>query len=179
MPKSTEKTRKLLLTDEINSLSAEIELILSLKQEDRYFEGIAIIHSFIEDIMKWLVFTQIVWNKSRNPVRNMAPGEVEQIRGYCNQLNFNALLNVGLAVDLLDFNLFNQLNSIRSERNTVVHQYWLYTHKGDRDIFRVKLEDLAGVVQKLVECLNRLVNEAGGLDDAFFEISPGRNLVVL
>jgi len=174
------QTRKLKLTDEINSLATEIDTILNSKQKERYFEGIAIIHSFIEDLLKWLVFTQIVWNKSQEPDGVMMIGEVEQIRGYCNQLNFNALLNIGLAVDLLDFKLFKKLNSIRAERNSIAHQYWLYIHRGKRQIFRKKLEKLAGAANELVGCFNQLAEEIGlGLDDSFFEISTGRNFVVL
>jgi hypothetical protein len=180
MPKLTKpQSKKLKLIDEINSLAAEINMILNSKRKERYFEGIAIIHSFIEDLLKWLVFTQIVWNKSHEPDGVMEPGEVEQIRGYCNQLNFYALLNIGLTVDLLDFKLFDNLNSIRVERNSLVHQYWLYIHKGKRQIFRKKLEKLAGAANGLVQCFNRLAEEIGvGLDDSFFEISTGRNFVV-
>jgi len=161
-------------------LADEINQILSSKQKDRYFEGIAIIHSFIEDILKWLIFTQIVWDRSGQQQRPMAPGEVEQIRSYCNQLNFYALLNMGLTSGLLTFDLFNRINRIRLERNSLVHQYWLYIHKGNRLIFRKKLERLAGIGSDLVKCFNRLADEIGlALDDSFFEISRGRNFVVL
>lgn len=178
--RSEVKQKKLKLTDEINAVGDEINAILNEKQKDRYFEGIAIIHSFIEDVLKWLVFTQIVWNRSREEFSSMAPGEVEQIRNYCNQLNFYALLNVGLATGLLTFKLFKRLNDVRIERNSLVHQYWLYLHKGKRLIFRKKLEKLAGIGNELVGCFNELAEEIGvGLDDSFFDVSRGRNFVVL
>lgn len=167
------------LADEINALADEINSILESKQKDRYFEGIAILHSFIEDLLKWLLFTQIVWNKSSEVPGVMALGEIEQIRDYCNQMNFISLLNVGLAVGLFDFKLFKKLNSIRLERNSLVHQYWLYVHKGRRHIFRKKLEKLANTSSELVECFNRLVEEIGGMDDSFFKISTARRKFVI
>jgi hypothetical protein len=181
MPKLAQRQkRRLKLTDEIKSLAKEIKAILDSKQEDRYFEGIAIIHSFIEDVLKWLVFTKIIWNKSQGPEGIMATGEVEQIRDYCNQLNFYPLLNLGLSVGLFDFKLFERINNIRSDRNSLVHQYWLYIHKGKRQIFREKLEKLSGVANALIASFNQLSEEIGpALDDEFFEVSTGRNFVVL
>ncbi len=174
------KEKKLKLTDEINSVANEINSILELKQEDRYFEGIAIVHSFVENLLKWLVFTQIVWNRSREDRPLMAPGEVEQIKDYCNRLNFYSLLNEGLNAGLLTFDVFNRLNDIRTDRNSFIHQYWLYLHKGNRLIFRKKLEKLAGAGSDLVGCFNRLSDEIGvALDDSFFDISMGRNFIVL
>jgi hypothetical protein len=179
MSKATPKTTKrtLQLVNEINSLGEEINAILNAKNKDRYFEGIAIIHSFIEDLLKWLVFTQILWNRSEKSI--MPPEEVQQIKEYCNQLNFVSLLNMGLSTGLLDFKLFKKLDGIRIERNELVHEYWLYVHKGKRQIFRKKLEKLAGAANELVSCFNRLVEEIDVLDDQFFQISTGRNRIVL
>lgn len=177
---SKAKKTKRKLTDEINSLAEEINTILNMKKKDRYFEGIALIHSFIEDFLKWLVFTKIIWNRSQESNEAMHPGEVEQLRHYCNQLNFYSLLHIGLSVHLFDFKLFQKLNDIRTERNSLVHQYWLYIHKGKRQIFRKKLEKLAGAANELVTCFNHLAEEIGvGLDESFFDISTGRNFVVL
>lgn len=179
MKASTQGTqKKLILTEEIAAVSDEINVILNSKQKDRYFEGIAIVHSFIEDMLKWLVFTQIVWNRSRDN-HSMMTGEVEKIREYCNGLNFYSLLNLGLSTGLITFDFFNELNKVRNERNSLVHQYWVYIHKGKRLIFRKKLEKLAGIGSKLVSCLNRLVDEIGWIDDSFFEVSRGRNFVIL
>lgn len=169
-------TTKHNLFDEINTLSRMINDILNQKQRDRYFEGIAFLHSFIEDLLKWLVFTQILWNKVERSVP-VANREVEEIRGYCNQLNFNSLLNVGLIVNLINYQEFIKINSIRIERNELVHKYWLYRHKGKRHILRKKLEKLSGVSNILVKKFNKLIEDTA-MDDSFFEVSTGRNFIV-
>lgn len=177
--KQRSKTKRI-LTDEINGVAAQVNEILNSKQKDRYFEGIAILHSFIEDILKWLVFTQIVWNRSQDTDKSMAPGEVAEIRGYCNQQNLYSLLNLGLSVGLLDYKLFGRLNEIRKERNSLVHQYWLYIHKVKRHIFRKKLEKLAGVANDLVGKFNGLMEEIGvAMDESFLQVSSRRDFVVL
>jgi hypothetical protein len=170
---------KLKLTREIAGLADEINTILDTNQESRYFEAIAVIHSFLEDMLRWLIFTKIIWTRSGEDKSLMAPGEVEELRGYCNRLNFYSLLHMGLAVELLDFASFKTLDKIRSERNELVHQYWAYTHKGDRQVFRQKLEELAAAASDLVNRFNLLTEEIGEIDDAFLEVSPGRAFITL
>lgn len=174
MKKATTKTHKLLA--EVNALGDQINAVLNRKKKARYFESIALLHSFIEDLLKWLVFIQIVWNKSGKGV--MPDGELEQLRQYCNQLSLYQLLNTGLSVDLLTYSLFRRLDDIRVERNQLVHQYWLYAHKGKAHILRKKLEKLAGVASTLVGKLNELVEETG-MDESYglLDIKGGRNLI--
>ena len=135
------KTYKLI--DEVNDLGRDIDTVLNRKRKTRYFESIALLYSFIEDLLKWLVFIKIVWNKSEKGV--MPDGEWEQLKQCCNQLNFYQLLNTGLSVDLFTYSFFRRLDKVRIERNQLVHQYWLYAHKGKGHILRKKLEKLASV----------------------------------
>lgn len=88
------------------------------------------------------------------------------------------MLNLGLSVDLLSISLFRRLDSVRVERNQLVHQYWLYAHKGKNHILRKKLEKLAGVANALVGKLNDLIEETG-MDESygFLDITEGKNLI--
>ena len=174
MKKTVVRTHKLL--DEVNDLAEQINTVLEKKEKARYFESIALLHSFIEDMLRWLVFTQIIWNKSEKGV--MPDGELEQLRQYCNQLSLYQLLNLGLSVDLLSYSLFRKLDAVRIERNQLVHQYWLYLHKGKTHILRKKLEKLAKVANALVGKLNDLIEETG-MDKSygFLDIKEGKNLI--
>ncbi len=165
------------LIDEVNGLAESINDILNQNKKDRYFEGIALLYSFIEDLLKWLVFTQIIWNKSTT---QLSEDEVERTRAFCNGLTLYNLLHVGLSVGLIDYGLFQELDTIRTERNQLVHQYWLYNHKGKLRIFRKKLEKLARLCNLLVGKLNHLIEETGmDASFGFFDIKPGKNFVVL
>jgi hypothetical protein len=109
------------LLDKINEVAEEINCILNGKQKERYFEGIVVLYSFLEDTLTWLVFIQILSKKSEKGV--MPKEEFEDLKDYCNQLNFYSLLNIGLSIDLLDYNLYRKLDYARRERNRLIHQY--------------------------------------------------------
>ena len=170
---------RLNIIQEIDNLSDEINKILDEKLAERYFEGIVLLYSFIEDILRWLVFAQIIWNKSSKRETRSA-NEIDQVRVFCNQSNLFTLLRLALSVDLLDYQLYEKLTRIREERNSLIHQYWIYTHKGKRLIFRKKLERLATTANELVGKSNRLVRETGA-DDSYgiFQVSRSRSFVSL
>ncbi len=135
--------------------------------------------AFIEDLLKWLLFTQIVWHKSSD-LAVMPEGEVECIRSYCNGLTPYNLLHIGLSIGLINYQTFRKLNEIRAERNKLVHEYWLYNHRGKLHIFRKKLEKLAGVCNLPVGMLNRLIEETSmDLTPEFLDIKTGKNFIVL
>ena len=165
------------MIDEINSLSESINAILDNKQKEKYFESIVVLYSFIEDVMKWLVLMQIIWNKSEKRV--MPAGQLEEIIKFCNRLNFDNLLQIGNSIGLLDYSFFKRLEKVRIERNTIIHQYWIYTHKNKIHILRKKLEKLAKICSDLIGKLNALVEETGA-DDSYgiFEVKRGRNFLV-
>ncbi|RLG10599.1 hypothetical protein DRN73_07425 [Candidatus Pacearchaeota archaeon] len=59
------------LIEEINWIADRINFILEEKQKHRYFEGIVLTYTFIENLLIWLVFTQIIWNKSQKEKNNV------------------------------------------------------------------------------------------------------------
>jgi hypothetical protein len=120
--------------------------------------GILTLYSFIEKLLVLLVYFKIIWNKSH---RVLDGDEVRHLKEFCNQQDFYALLRLALAVDLINSALFKKLESIRVERNSIVHQFWLYEHRNSRLILRKKLEKLAGVANLLVGLFNKLVEETG------------------
>jgi hypothetical protein len=131
----------------------------------------------VEDLLKWLVFTQTVWNKSAKDLI-MPPGELEELKKHCNQLNLYQLLGMALSIDLLDYDLFRRLDGIRVKRNRIIHQYWLYVHRGKLHILRKKLEKIAGAANSLVGKLNDLLADTGIYDDfGFLDIVEGKNVI--
>lgn len=165
------------LLTEINELRNHVNDILDGRRKDAYFEAIALIYGFVEDMLKWLVFIQLMWNKSgRGEI--MPDDEFAWLKNYCNQLNFYGALNVALSIDLVDYRLYKKIDSIRIERNSIVHQYWLHIHKSKKHILRKKLEKLAGTASTLVEKLNDLVEETK-MDESYglYHINAGRRLI--
>ncbi len=150
----------------INEIADEINAILNDCRKEKYFDGIILLYSFIENLLKWLVFVKLLWVKS---VRVLPDKEIEAVQQYCRRLSFYDAQQIALSIDVIDWKLFGRINAIREERNNVVHQFWLYAHRGNRLILRKKLEKLAGVANEIVESFNTLTHEIGV--DETYEIS--------
>jgi hypothetical protein len=68
---------------------------------------------------------------------------------------------MALSLDVIDWKLYQRIDAVRQERNDVIHQLWLYVHRGNRLVLRKKLEKLAGVASELVGVANKLTHEIG------------------
>ncbi len=73
------KVKKSNLIKEINWYADQINNILNKKLSKQYFEGLALTYTFIENLLKWLVFTQIIWRKSQNE-QTLSPEIVDLLR---------------------------------------------------------------------------------------------------
>ena len=113
--------------------------------------------TFIENLLIWLVFTRIIWNKSQK--EKLTPyEEIDILREYCNNLSVYYLW-LALRVDLFDIKLFKKLDEVRAERNSILHKYWLYKYRCNNLIIRKRLEKLAKAANKLVGIFNKLVEK--------------------
>ena len=81
--------------------------------------------------------------------------------GICKNLTFHNALNIGFAIDLFDRDLFQKIESIRGERNNILHQLWIYEHWNKVSVLRKRLENLAKVSNELVGIFNGLTGEIG------------------
>jgi len=142
----------------VNEIAEEINSVLNNRNRERYFQEIVLLYSFIENLLKWLVFVKILWEKTaEGPI--VKP--LNKVRFSCGRLTFNNALNMAYSIGLIDFALYEKLDSIRQERNDVVHQFWVYAHRDDLRVLRKKLEKLAQVSNQLVTISNQLVEEIG------------------
>jgi hypothetical protein len=146
------------ITVPINEIRDHINDILENKKKELYFDGIVLLYSFIENILKWLVAVKILWDKSD---KEMAEKEVRVIREFCRRMTFSSALQMALFFKLIDFELYKKIDTIRDERNSIIHQYWFYIHRRNRLILRKKLEKLAGTASELVGLFNKLTEEIG------------------
>jgi uncharacterized coiled-coil DUF342 family protein len=69
----------------------------------------------------------------------------------------------------MDLDLFQRIESIRDERNKVIHEFWTYEHRGNRNVMRKKLEKLANTANQLVGIFNKLTTKVGV--DEVYELS--------
>jgi hypothetical protein len=152
------RRRKYQLINAVNRIDEDIRSILRKRQSTRYFEGIIVMYSLIENVLKWLVFVKITWNKVD---RTLPTRELESLMQFCNQQDFYSVLNLALVTDLINHPLFNKINKVRIERNDAVHQCYLLEHRKNARILRAKLQRLVGIADSLFVVFNELVEETG------------------
>ena len=135
----------------INQIATEINSILTKRQTDKYFEGVILLYSFIENLLKWLVCVELLWNGATS-----LPRKLDFYNAQCK----------ALSLALISQTQFKRIDSIRKERNNVVHQFWLWRHRGNRSVARRKLERLARIANDLVGAFNTLTRKVG-LDEIY------------
>ena len=172
------KRRDYRLIEAIEKLEKDIRTILSGHQATRYFEGIILINSLIENVLKWLVYVKVIWNKCYCD-RIIPDQEFGRLKQFCNQQDFGSSLNLALVIGLINHRLYNQIDRIRIERNDIVHQCYLFTHRRNSRILRAKIERLVRVADRLFEVFNHLVEETGA--DAsydFFRVRRKKQIII-
>lgn len=151
------------MVDITSEIAEETNSILNERCTERYFEQIVLLYSFIENLLKWLVFIKILWDKTE---KGSIVKQLGKVKKFCKRLTFINALNMAYSIDLIDFKLYEKLDSIREERNDIVHQLWIYTHRDNKLVLRKKLEKLAHTANKLVGIFNKLTDEIG-VDDVY------------
>ena len=164
------------IIDVINEVADDINRVLNKRQVEEYFTSIVLLYSFIENLLVCLVYVKLLWDRAGGRVSKK---DVVIIRDYCNQLSFHSALQLAFAVRLLDLRTFARVNAVKQERNTIVHQFWLYEHRKDRRILRKKLEKLARIANELVGTFNKLVRKTGAdRTYSFFIVRPKKGILV-
>jgi hypothetical protein len=143
----------------INDAVDEINATLNSKRADRYLEDIVLLYSFIENLLKWLAWVELLWIGA--DTRDWRPADWKPAREYAKWLSFYNAQQLTFSLNLIDRRLFTDLDTIRRERNDVIDQFWLYRHRGNRLVLRKKLEKLARTANRLVGVFNKLTRKVG------------------
>jgi len=130
----------------INQIATEINSTLDKRKTEEYFEGVILLYSFIENLLKWLVCVELLWKGASS-----LPRKLDFYDAQCK----------ALTLKLITQTQFKRIDSIRKERNNVVHQFWLWRHRGNRSVLRRKLEKLARIANDLVGVFNTLTRKVG------------------
>jgi hypothetical protein len=123
-----------------------------------------------ENLLKWLLFISKAWDKcASEKTQELVDKEIEEVRAFCKRLNFYSVLHIAFLTDVLDYDLYRKIDAVRKERNDLIHQLWIFSHRHDSSALRRKLGELAEVVSELVGIFNQLIKEIGvdGVDEMF------------
>ncbi len=155
-----EKTSARDMTDAINLLADEINVTLNTNRTEKYFESVILLYSFVENLLVWLLYINTLWEIYSKPVK-ISSKDMEDAERFFQRLSFYNSIWMALSTKLIDISLWRRIDKLRRERNSIVHQLWLYEHRGDTSQLRKKLEELAGVANDLVGIFKRLTKKIG------------------
>ena len=136
----------------INTIVDEVISVLNERQKERYFDSVILLYSLIENLMKWIVYSDILWKKYRRKKRvtQNVRREQREIHQFVKRLGFYETVRIALVSGLIDYKLYKKVEGIRTERNNVVHQLWIYQHRHNRAVIRKKLEKLILVTGEIM-----------------------------
>ncbi len=86
------------IVEAINDISDEINRILNDRQTDKYFDGIVLLYSFIENLLKWLVFVKLLWDKSS---KELSAQETKAIAHFCKNLTLFSAQQMALSIAIV------------------------------------------------------------------------------
>lgn len=146
--------------DVLSQIADEVNSTLNERKKEKYFQCIVLLYSLTENLLKWLIFMKVLWDRSASP--SLAKdAEVKMIEEFARDLSFYSALRSAYAVRLIDFQLFRGLDHIRRRRNDIIHQFWLYSDRENSLVLRRELEMLAAETDRLIGVFKKLVNKIG------------------
>jgi len=151
-------TKQFNIVKTVNQIGDEVDLVLEKRRKGKYFETIILLYSLIENLLKWALFIKIIWRKSD---RVLQEEEVGKLRSFCRKSDFYTALNTALSLDLIDLNLYKNIDKVRKERNDVIHQLWIYENRRNSVVLRKTLERLTRVARQLAKTTSELTDEVG------------------
>jgi hypothetical protein len=79
------------VADVINTIAAEVNMVLNKRQKEQYFDKVVLLYSFIENLLKWIVYIDIVWHQTKRYHKSnilVTEEEEKDIRKFCKRLRF-------------------------------------------------------------------------------------------
>ena len=148
------------IVETLNKISEEVNYVLNSNEKSKYFECVIVLFSLVENLIKWLIFVNILWTKSKEEIE-MSQKEIRQLIRFCEDLSFKNASLMALSFNIIDFSLHKKIDKLRKDRNMLIHRCW-----EDKDMrhyakLRKRLERLAEVSNELIGIFNKLTEEIG------------------
>ncbi len=164
----------------IDEIGVEVDRALDKKQKSKYLYLSMLLYSLIENFLKWLVATQILWNETGKQTEAEMKGQAYQvdwdsIRKKAARLDFNTAIDKAFTLGLIGIRLKKRLHNDRLTRNDLVHELWIYKRRNDEEFMRAMLGGLKATTIKLVHVFGKLVYGEIGVDvPEMFTLLKGR-----
>lgn len=153
----------------INKIGNEIDEVLNKKQTQKYFYLTILLYSLIENFLKWLIATKILWDESckqfdEERVGNQYHVDFEVIRKKSKKLTFKQAINKAKKLNLISKRLKLHLIKIKDERNDFIHELWIIKNRNNVKMMKKNLEFLINITKKLIRIFDKIIYKEIGVD---------------
>lgn len=104
------------------------QYIKEMKEEGKYIEAIVLVSGYIEVFLEALIVEVAYKNSKEKGFSSI------NIESYCDNNSLGINMKIAVYLGLLDKELFDKMNSFKSERNQVIHDVFKLSHKTDRHL---------------------------------------------
>jgi len=90
------------IVETLNKISEEVNYVLNSNEKSKYFECVIVLFSLVENLIKWLIFVNILWTKSKEEIE-MSQKEIRQLIRFCEDLSFKNASLMALSFNIIAF----------------------------------------------------------------------------
>jgi len=97
------------IVDVLSQIADEVNWTPNERKKEKYFQCIVLLYSLTENLLKWLIFVKVLWDRSAS-LSLAKEAEVKMIEEFARDLSFYSALRSAYAVRLIDFQLFRGID---------------------------------------------------------------------
>lgn len=158
------------IIDVVNQIGEEVEKSLKENATNEFFKLTLLLYSLTENLLKYLVATQICWDESCKQVDKEDEGKVYtpdfiKIRETAKDYSFSVAIDKAKSLGLISEDLASRLHELRKERNDLIHELYLFQKRNDAEFMRKNLIKAEKIMMELVEIFEFLIYEEIGVDE--------------
>ena len=113
----------------IDEIGVQVDHALARGQRSKYPYLALLLYSLIENFLKWLVATKVLWDETGKQTEAELNGSIytvdwDKIRKRAAGLKFNEAIDLAYDLRLIGVRLQKRLHKDRLKRNDLVHELW-------------------------------------------------------
>jgi hypothetical protein len=143
---------------------SEVKGFIENNEESKFYESIIIQYSLIESTLKYMVFLQMALNLGLLHLRMKTSQEdfhfkMDELKLYCQNLSFYQAQHLALYSNVINEELYKEIDKIRIERNDWIHQCWLLQLTSTPDKLKKDLTTVNHTFWKVTMAFGDLVKD--------------------
>lgn len=166
------------IIDTVNSIGEEVRKTLANKESSLYFQETCLLYSLTEYLLKYLVATKKCWDENCRVCDELDAKKVNgekvldsdyyfngrKIRDDAKKLTFNCAIEEAFKLKLISKDAKDQLDKFRKERNSIIHELYLFGERNNKVLMKQRLVDAESIVSELVPVFENLIYHEIGVD---------------